>query len=229
MKVYEYGEKKKKTVMILPSLYSNNKDYEENIKQLEKNYHICLVSYTGFNEETEKTFNSVFDETIKIEEFIKRNLGGKLDLLFGISFGERIVNQLVSRNEISIKSTLILFNSFYNYRIIPIVKAIVSIPTSYFKIKKNTNNIRFINIYKTHISNALTKNEPIIKENPNVNIIITKNKKDMTKNKLNKYYHNPTYIDSKVDNELDLLKRTTEFIYNIKHLVDKKQSEEEQE
>lgn len=66
MKVYEFGDKRNPTIMLLPGTCCHwKKNFGHVIPILEKDFHVLAVSYDGFDETEDTTFSTMTEETEK--------------------------------------------------------------------------------------------------------------------------------------------------------------------
>lgn len=108
MKVYTFGNKQNKCIMLIPGTCCHwKKTFGEIIPLLEKDYFVNVVSFSGFDETTNDIFISMLDETKKIEDYIKENLNGTVDLVYGSSLGGSFVGLLIQRGNIHINHGII--------------------------------------------------------------------------------------------------------------------------
>ena len=80
---------------------------EPTAKLLGKKYHVILVAYDGFNpSEPDTIFVSVMDEARRLGNYIVQNHNGKIDILYGISFGCRVLMEVLSDERLTITTTI---------------------------------------------------------------------------------------------------------------------------
>ena len=102
MKIYEYGDKNKPVLLLLPeALCPRTHTFAEFIKYTEKHFHIFAVSYDGM-ENDGSVFESVEKTAAEIENFIFENLGGKADVVYGSGMGGKIGTLIVSKEKVNI-------------------------------------------------------------------------------------------------------------------------------
>ena len=64
--------------------------------KMAKVYHVVLVAYDGFNpDEPETEFVSPMDEAKRLGDHIVEHYGGKIDILYGISYGCRVLMEVL--------------------------------------------------------------------------------------------------------------------------------------
>lgn len=101
MKVYSFGDKQNKTIMLIPGTCCHwQKNFGHVISLLEKEFYVLCVSFDGFDETEETVFQNMIDETIKIENYILKYLNGQIDIIYGCSLGGSLVGLLLQRNKI---------------------------------------------------------------------------------------------------------------------------------
>ena len=100
MQFDEMGRKDGKTLMLLPGTAC---DYQTNfdavLDRLAAKYHLICVNYDGFDG-SGAVFPDIITVTGKIEEYILRNHGGRLDGAIGSSLGSTFVGQLIQRQNV---------------------------------------------------------------------------------------------------------------------------------
>lgn len=98
----ELGAGNAATLLLLPGTCC---DWETNfgsvIERLSAKYHLICVNYDGFDGSAAE-FSSVIDQTEKIEAYIQKNYGGRLDGALGSSLGSTFVGQLIQRKNVHI-------------------------------------------------------------------------------------------------------------------------------
>ena len=72
-----------------------------------KVYHVVLTAYDGFNpDEPETEFKSPMDETKRLGDYIVEHYGGKIDILYGISYGCRVLMEVLADERLTITTTI---------------------------------------------------------------------------------------------------------------------------
>ena len=68
---------------------------------------MILVAYDGFNpSEPETEFQSLAYEARGLEDYMIENYGGKVDILYGLSYGCRTLMQVLEDNRLEITTTI---------------------------------------------------------------------------------------------------------------------------
>lgn len=66
-------------------------------EEMAKVYHVVLVAYDGFNpDEPETEFKSVQDEAKRLGDYIVKYHGGKIDILYGVSYGTFVLMDVLA-------------------------------------------------------------------------------------------------------------------------------------
>ncbi len=80
---------------------------EPSARLLGERYHVVLVAYDGFNpSEPETTFVSPMDEARRLGDYIVERYGGKIDILYGISYGCRILMEVLADKRLTITAAI---------------------------------------------------------------------------------------------------------------------------
>jgi len=145
MKFFEFGKRNNKTLMIecgyLAKWYPGLMPF---INEAKKRYHVIVQAYDGFNDdEPDKVFNSIVDEAHAAADFVVDKLGGKLDVLYGISLGGMVGNEILMDERVEVHTFIA-----DGYTIMPM-------PTFRTKIIENI----YVKGYSAVIYSALTKHQ----------------------------------------------------------------------
>ena len=102
MQFDEMGVKGGRTLMLLPGTAC---DYQTNfatvLNALGEKYHLICVNYDGFDE-SGQIFTDMITVTEKVEDYIRRRHGGRLDGALGSSLGSTFVGQLIQRENVHV-------------------------------------------------------------------------------------------------------------------------------
>lgn len=148
MKFFEYGKENKKTLMIecgyLAKWYPGLMPF---INEAKKKYHVIVQAYDGFNEDEPNTvFHSIVKEAQEAVDFIIDNFDGKIDVLYGISMGGMVGNEIIMDNRVKVHTFIA-----DGYTIMPM-------PTFRFKYIENL----YITGYSSIIYSVLTKHQGLL-------------------------------------------------------------------
>ncbi len=108
MKFEEMGLRDGKTMLLLPGTACTWQiNFSMVIDELKERYHLICVNYDGFDGDSSKPFTDMMTVTGKIEEYILRNHGGRVDGAYGSSLGGSFVGLLVQRKRIHIDHAIL--------------------------------------------------------------------------------------------------------------------------
>ena len=145
MKFFEFGKEHEKTLMIengyLAKWYPGLMPF---VEEASKHYHVIVQAYGGFNsDEPDSVFCSVTEEARKAADFIAEQLGGKLDVLYGISLGGMVGNEILMDDRVRVHTFIA-----DGYTIMPM-------PTFRFKAVERM----YVKGYSSLIYSVLTKHQ----------------------------------------------------------------------
>lgn len=145
MKFFEYGKENEKTLMIecgyLAKWYPGLLPF---VEEASKHYHVIVQAYDGFNsDEPESVFRSVTEEACMATDFIVKELGGKLDVLYGISLGGMVGNEILMDDRVKVHTFIA-----DGYTIMPM-------PTFHLKMAEKI----YVKGYSSLIYSVLTKHQ----------------------------------------------------------------------
>lgn len=107
MKYFEFG-KENDTLMVM--LHGGGVCYRgvaPVAEKLAKNYHVIVVAYDGFNpSEPDTEFVSVKDEARRLGDYIVENYGGKIDILYALSYGCRVLLEVLDDSRLTITTAI---------------------------------------------------------------------------------------------------------------------------
>lgn len=79
-------------------------------------YHVILVAYDGFNpSEPETEFVSVVEEARRLGDYLVERYGGRIDILYGVSFGCRVLREVLADPRLTIATTIADGMETYDY------------------------------------------------------------------------------------------------------------------
>lgn len=148
MKFFEYGTENDKTLLIECGYLAKwSPGLMPFIEEVRKKYHIIVQAYDGFNsDEPETTFHSIVEEAHVAVDFIVDKLGGKLDILYGISLGGMVGNEILMDERVKVHTFIA-----DGYTIMPM-------PT----FRLNAIKKLYINGYSSLIFSVLTKHQGLL-------------------------------------------------------------------
>ena len=104
MKFTEMGRPEGRTLLLLPGTACTWEiNFHPVIDRLAAQYHLICVNYDGFDaEKATRPFTDMLTVTGKIEDYILKNHGGRVDGAYGSSLGGSFVGLLIQRGRIHI-------------------------------------------------------------------------------------------------------------------------------
>ncbi|MBR5735768.1 MAG: alpha/beta hydrolase [Bacteroidales bacterium] len=102
MEFYTYGERNKPTLMLLPGLGVSHEIFLPLTELLKDRFYIVAAALDGFLIGKPSQFTSVDDQAVQAIRYVQENLGGRLDVAYGLSLGGKILSRILERNEIVI-------------------------------------------------------------------------------------------------------------------------------
>lgn len=116
MKFFEFGKENRELMVLLHGGGVCYRAALPTAKVLSRKYHVVLVAYDGFNPDEPATeFKSVVDEAERLGDYIVKNYGGKIDVLYGVSFGCRVMREVLSDKRLTITTTIADGMETYDY------------------------------------------------------------------------------------------------------------------
>ena len=94
------------TLLLIPGLGVSYEIFLPLISMLEDRFHIIAAQVDGFTLGRHTEFTSVDDQAAQVIRYVNDNLGGKLDIAYGLSLGGKILSQILERNEITIDNSI---------------------------------------------------------------------------------------------------------------------------
>ncbi|MBE5863461.1 MAG: hypothetical protein E7295_11505 [Lachnospiraceae bacterium] len=104
MKFFEYGKENGKSLMIECGYLAKwHPGLLPFVEEASKQFHVIVQAYDGFNrDEPDGVFCSVVEEARMAVDFIVKVLGGKLDVLYGISLGGMVGNEILMDDRVRV-------------------------------------------------------------------------------------------------------------------------------
>ena len=107
MKYFEFGTSNPELLVILHGGGTSYRGAEPSARLLSQKYHVVLVAYDGFNPtEPDTVFQSPMDEAQRVGDYLVEHYGGKVDVLYGISYGCRILMEVLADPRLTITTTI---------------------------------------------------------------------------------------------------------------------------
>ncbi len=107
MKYFEFGTENPELMVMLHGGGTSYLGMLPTAKEMAKVYHVVLVAYDGFNpDEPETEFVSPMDEAKRLGDYIVMHYDGKIDILYGISYGCRVLMEVLADERLTITTTI---------------------------------------------------------------------------------------------------------------------------
>lgn len=107
MKYFEFGQEHPELMVMLHGGGVCYRGALPVAEEMAKIYHVVLVAYDGFNpDEQETEFKSVPDEAKRLGDYIVEHYGGKIDILYGVSYGTFILMDVLADDRLTITTTI---------------------------------------------------------------------------------------------------------------------------
>lgn len=99
----EFGNQSGRTLLLLPGTACTwQLNFKNVIDDLAERYHVIAVNYDGFEGDPDVVFTDMLTVTEKIEEYIIKNHGGRVDGAYGSSLGGSFAGLLIQRKRVHI-------------------------------------------------------------------------------------------------------------------------------
>lgn len=96
MKYFEFGQQNKKLMVMLHGGGVCYKGALPVVEALTRDFHVVLVAYDGFNPtEPDMEFVSVMDKAKRLGDYIAEHYGGKINVLYALSYGCRVLLEVL--------------------------------------------------------------------------------------------------------------------------------------
>ncbi|MBQ8995991.1 MAG: alpha/beta hydrolase [Oscillospiraceae bacterium] len=107
MKYFEFGKENSELLVLLHGGGTSYLGMLPTAKIAAEKYHVILLAYDGFNpSEPDTEFRSISYEAGSLEDYILEHCGGKVDILYGLSYGCRTLMQILEDNRLEITTTI---------------------------------------------------------------------------------------------------------------------------
>lgn len=130
MKICEFGKENKKTIMCLPGNFMTYRQFENIVPLLKNDYHVITVSFDGYDETGETVYTTAKEQAEKLAIFIKENLKGRIDLIYGESLGS-VPAAWLTKMDISIGGVILSGAEYMNYGIFNKLAIALFVPMTY--------------------------------------------------------------------------------------------------
>lgn len=107
MKYWEYGRENPELLVMFHGGGTWYLGAQPAAVRLEERFPVILVAYDGFNpSEPETEFRSPQDEARRLGDYVMERYGGKIDVLYGLSYGCRVLMEVLGDDRLTITATV---------------------------------------------------------------------------------------------------------------------------
>lgn len=103
MNIHTFGNENNKAVMLIHGMLTPWQMWQDAIEYFKKDYYVVVPELDAHTQNEVSRFESVEEEADKIKEYIRKNLGGTVYLLCGLSMGGRIAATIAKDNSLKIE------------------------------------------------------------------------------------------------------------------------------
>lgn len=114
MEVHEFGSDNSIKIVMIPGNMMCWKQFEQVIALLEQDYHVIAISTDGYDGTGQTTFTTAEASAEKLENYIREHFEGKVDLVFGESFGCATAGMLFHRKKVAVGSLIMSGPQYMN-------------------------------------------------------------------------------------------------------------------
>ncbi len=107
MNFKSFGNIRSQTLLLIPGLGVSYEIFQPLIGMLEDRFHVIAVQVDGFTLGENTEFTSIDDQARQVSKYIKEDLGGHLDIAYGLSLGGKILSRILERNEVTIEHAIL--------------------------------------------------------------------------------------------------------------------------
>lgn len=107
MKYFEFGQENEILMVLLHGGGVCYRGVLPVAERLAKDFHVLVVAYDGFNPTEPNTqFISVMDEARRLGNYIVSNYDGKIDILYALSYGCRVLLEVLSDDRLTVTTAI---------------------------------------------------------------------------------------------------------------------------
>ena len=126
MNVQEFGTQNPIKIVLIPGNMMCWKQFEQVIPLLEKEFHVLAVSTDGYDGTGKTTFTTAEASAEKLEAYLRAHLDGRIDLVFGESFGCATAGLLFHRQNVRVGAMILSGPQYMNAGILTgVMKAVI--------------------------------------------------------------------------------------------------------
>ena len=114
MEAVEFGKGKRRKIVLIPGNMMSWRQFVNLIPLLETDFHVIAVSTDGYDGTGKTTFTTAETSAEKLELYIGEHLNGRVDLIFGESFGSATAGTLFHRQKVQVDSLILSGPQYMN-------------------------------------------------------------------------------------------------------------------
>lgn len=166
MKFCEFGSKENKSIMCLPGNFMTYRQFENIVPLLCEEYYVVTVSFDGYDETGETVYTTGEDQAKKLAEYIKENLGGRIDLVYAESLGSIPAAFLTQMKDIELGGVILSGAEYMNYGIFNKLAIDLFAPMTYKLMNKiiKSGNVKFPAFLKIKMGITDDVFQPMLKQ-----------------------------------------------------------------
>lgn len=145
MKFCEFGKENSTAIMCLPGNFMTYRQFEKIVPMLEKEYRVITVSFDGYDETGKTTYTTAKEQADKLAEYIRKNLNGKIDLVYAESLGSIPAAFLTQIKDVQVGGVILSGAEYMNYGIFNKLAINMFAPMTYKLMSKivKTGEVKF--------------------------------------------------------------------------------------
>lgn len=140
MEVQEFGKQNSCKIMLLPGNMMSWRQFEAVIPLLEKQYHVIAVSTDGYDDTGKTTFTTAEAMAEKLEQYIKEDQDGAIDLVLGESMGGATAGMLFHRQKVKVGAMILSGPQYMNLGMFSWVLTAI-VPRSQYNLTKRIQSV----------------------------------------------------------------------------------------
>ena len=140
MEVQEFGKQNSRKIMLLPGNMMSWRQFEAVIPLLEKQYHVIAVSTDGYDDTGKTTFTTAEAMAEKLEQYIKEEQDGAIDLVLGESMGGATAGMLFHRQKVKVGAMILSGPQYMNLGMFSWVLTAI-VPRSQYNLTKKIQSV----------------------------------------------------------------------------------------
>lgn len=140
MEVQEFGKQNSRKIMLLPGNMMSWRQFEAVIPLLEKQYHVIAVSADGYDDTGKTTFTTAEAMAEKLEQYIKEEQDGAIDLVLGESMGGATAGMLFHRQKVKVGAMILSGPQYMNLGMFSWVLTAI-VPRSQYNLTKKIQSV----------------------------------------------------------------------------------------